>query len=87
MILPPKPEQFAWQGAARFSRDYSSSNNNNNGCSNALNANKISRGSNKRSSNASGITSSLLLSDYMVTKQEYLEYGHHYCNEKFNNGW
>lgn len=54
VYLPEHPESYAWQGAARFSRD-----------------------SRHISSLRAGT----------VSRAAYLEFGHHYCNEKISSSW
>lgn len=54
VYLPPNPESYAWQGAARFSRD--------------SRFNPFLRAG-------------------TVSKAAYMEFGHHYCNEKISSSW
>lgn len=71
--VPRDPVLYSWRGASRFAQDEIMS-----GMPSPISSGQSPTGSNKRQAISSK-------SECMVTRQEYLEYGHHYCNEKMNS--
>jgi actin-related protein len=70
---PPNPELYAWKGADRFVQDFK-------GSGRSFHQSGSSGHAASGGSTGSGGGSCAGL---MVTREDYLEYGHDYCNEQF----
>lgn len=68
--VPGDPVNYSWRGASRFARDEVLSG------LNTPSPTPTAPGKRQATASTGG---------YMVTRQEYLESGHHYCNEKMNS--